>query len=69
MNETLSKMYKTTTKCISQGHHPQTMPTVRLCVFITRQTIVSLGTTSDSQFPGIGLPIEVKRTVRKVMVL
>jgi hypothetical protein len=42
MNKNLSKMYKTMTKCDSQGHHPQTMPEVRLNVFMTRPTIVSL---------------------------
>ncbi len=57
-------MYKTTTKHISRGPHPQSMPRVRLLIFLhTCPTIVSLGAKRYSRFPGTGLPVEVKRTV------
>jgi hypothetical protein len=56
-------MYETTTKHISQGPHPQYMPCVRLLIFFTCPTIVSLWAKRNSCFPGTGLPVEVKRTV------
>ena len=59
----LSKMYKTKTKHISWGPHPQSMPQVRLLIFFTCPTIVSLGANQNSCCPGTGLPVEVKRIV------
>ena len=59
----LSKIHKTTTKHISRGPHPQSMPWVRLHIFFTCPTIVSMGANWNSCFPGTGLPVEVKRTV------
>jgi hypothetical protein len=48
--------------------HLQTTPQVRLLIFLTSSTIVSLRVKQNSLFPGTGCAVEVKRTVAQVVL-
>ncbi len=49
----------------SRCPHPQTIPQVRLLIFLTSSTIVSPRAKLNSWFPGTGWTVEVKCTVGK----